>query len=150
VDDNNRVQKGDLLVQLDKEPNQVQVNIAKAAVSSAQADLVAAQAQVRGLEASARSQRFNLARAIEEQNNQVAELRSRIATLTSKKATLARAKAHYEQDGGWSSGAVSRQGSTPLRSPVGSAGRAREGRARRLPDSRHSGCLPNQKRRGPW
>ena len=31
VDDNNRVRKGDLLVQLDKEPYQVQVNIAQAA-----------------------------------------------------------------------------------------------------------------------
>ena len=39
VDDNNRVQKGDLLVQLDKEPYQVQVNIAQAAVDAAQADL---------------------------------------------------------------------------------------------------------------
>ncbi len=47
VDDNNRVQKGDLLVQLDKEPYQVQVDIAQAAVDTAQADLVAAQAQAR-------------------------------------------------------------------------------------------------------
>src|SRR5471030_3019863 len=40
VDDNNRVHKGDLLVQLDKEPYQVQVNIAQAAVAAAQSDLV--------------------------------------------------------------------------------------------------------------
>ena len=46
VDDNNRVHKGDLLVQFDKEPYQVQVNIAQAAVAAAQADLVAALAQV--------------------------------------------------------------------------------------------------------
>ena len=45
VDDNNRVHKGDLLVQLDKEPFQVQVNIAQAAVDAAQADLVAARAR---------------------------------------------------------------------------------------------------------
>ncbi len=46
VDDNYRVKKGDLLVQLDKEPYQVQVEIKKAAVVSAEADLAAAQAQV--------------------------------------------------------------------------------------------------------
>src|SRR3954449_7910794 len=40
VDDNNRVRKGDLLVQLDKEPFQVQLNIAQAAVDAAQSDLV--------------------------------------------------------------------------------------------------------------
>src|SRR5215831_2191557 len=37
VDDNNRVRKGDLLVQLDKEPYEVRVGIAQAAVSAAQA-----------------------------------------------------------------------------------------------------------------
>ena len=39
VDDNDRVKKGDLLVQLDKEPYQVQVDIKKAAVVNAEADL---------------------------------------------------------------------------------------------------------------
>src|ERR1700727_530050 len=38
VDDNYRVKKGALLVQLDKEPYQVQVNIKKAAVVNAEAD----------------------------------------------------------------------------------------------------------------
>jgi len=47
VDDNNRVQKGNLLLQLDKEPYRVQVDIAKAASEVAQADLVATQAEVR-------------------------------------------------------------------------------------------------------
>ena len=47
VDDNYRVKKGALLVQLDKEPYQVQLAIKQAAVVSAEADLVAAQAQVR-------------------------------------------------------------------------------------------------------
>src|SRR6516164_8454262 len=47
VDDNQRVKKGDVLVQLDKEPYQVQVAIKKAAVVSAEADLAAANAQVR-------------------------------------------------------------------------------------------------------
>ena len=39
VDDNYRVTKGDLLVQLDREPYQVQVEIKKAAVVNAEADL---------------------------------------------------------------------------------------------------------------
>jgi membrane fusion protein (multidrug efflux system) len=98
VDDNNRVRKGDLLVQLDNEPYQVKVNIAQAAVVAAQADLLVAQAQVRGLEGLARSQRFNLARAIEDLDNRVAELRSRVATLQSKEATLTRARADYDRE----------------------------------------------------
>src|SRR5262249_36187226 len=98
VDDNNRVRKGDLLVQLDKEPFEVQVKIAQAAVESAEADFVAAQAQVRGLEGLARSQRFTLARAMEDVDNQVAELHARVATLQSKKASLARAEADYDRE----------------------------------------------------
>ena len=110
VDDNNRVRKGDLLVELDKEPYQVQVDIAAAAVTTAQAALVAAQAQVRGLEGLARSQRFNLAHAVEDLGNQVAVLRSRVATLESKKATLTRARADYDRDRPLvKEGAISRQ-----------------------------------------
>jgi membrane fusion protein (multidrug efflux system) len=40
VDDNNRVHKGDLLVELEKEPYQVIVAVKKAAVGTAKADLV--------------------------------------------------------------------------------------------------------------
>ncbi len=110
VDDNNRVHTGDLLVQLDKEPYQVQVNIAQAAVAVAQAGIVAAQAEVRGLEGLARSQRFNLAHAVEDLDNRVGELRSRVATLQSKKATLTRARADYDRDRPLvKEGAISRQ-----------------------------------------
>ena len=48
VDDNDRVKKGALLVQLDKEPFEDQVAIKKAAVAAAEADLVAAGAQIAG------------------------------------------------------------------------------------------------------
>ena len=72
VDDNYRVKKGALLVQLDKEPYQVQVDIKKAAVEAAEADLAAAQAQVRGLVAQTRANRFKLEHAIEDVNNQIA------------------------------------------------------------------------------
>ena len=97
VDDNNRVRKGDLLVQLDKDPYQTQVAIAQAAVGAAQADLVATRAQVRGLEGLARSQRFNLEHAIEDVHNQIGELRSRVATLQSKRATLTKAQADFDR-----------------------------------------------------
>src|SRR5260370_405596 len=92
VDDNYRVKKGDVLVQLDKEPNQVQVAIKKAAVEAAQTDLVAAQAQVRGQVAQARANRFKLEHAIEDVNNQIANLRANVATLNSRIATLDLAK----------------------------------------------------------
>ena len=61
VDDNYRVRKGDLLVQLDKEPFQIAVAIKKAAVDTATADLQAAKAKVRGIEAEARSPALDVA-----------------------------------------------------------------------------------------
>src|SRR5262245_13880711 len=97
VDDNNRVRQGDLLVQLDKEPYQVQVNIAQAAVGAAQSDLAAAEARVRSTQGQMRSLRFSLDRAMEDVNNQLALLRSRVATLQSQKASLARAQADYDR-----------------------------------------------------
>ena len=57
VDDNYRVRKGDLLVQLDKEPFQIAVAIKKAAVDTATADLQVARSNVRGIEAGAMSRR---------------------------------------------------------------------------------------------
>ena len=47
VEDNNRVKKGDVLVELDPEPYRVQVAIKQAAVDAAQAELVVAEANVR-------------------------------------------------------------------------------------------------------
>src|SRR5262249_26527766 len=72
VDDNNRVHKGDLLVQIDKEPYQVKVDIAQAALGVAQTGVVTAQAKVHGLAGLARSQYFDLTHAVEGLNNQVA------------------------------------------------------------------------------
>src|SRR6201999_2282624 len=60
VDDNNRVHKGDLLVELDKEPFRDAVAVKKAAVDTAEADLQAAKATVRGIEAQAWSRRWQL------------------------------------------------------------------------------------------
>jgi membrane fusion protein (multidrug efflux system) len=95
VDDNNRLQKGALLVQLDKEPYQVKVDIAQAALSVAQADLVTAQAKVRSLEGLARSQRFDLANAMHNLNNQVADLHSKVDALQAANATLVKTRADY-------------------------------------------------------
>ena len=97
VEDNNRVKKGDVLVELDLEPYRVQVAINQAAVDSAQADLVVAQAAVRGSVAQTRSQRFKLIRAIEDVDNQVAIIRARVATWEQSKASLVLAQAEFEE-----------------------------------------------------
>ena len=76
VDDNQRVKKGDLLVQLDKEPYQVQVNIKKDALVAAERDLQVAEAQARG---------------------QIANLGANVATLNSRKATLELSRANLKR-----------------------------------------------------
>ena len=98
VDDNNRVRKGDLLVQLDKEPYQVKVDIAQAALLLAQADIVTAQAKVRGLESLGRGQRFDMANAVHNLNNQVADLHSKVDALQAANATLIKARADYGRE----------------------------------------------------
>jgi membrane fusion protein (multidrug efflux system) len=97
VDDNYRVKKGDVLVELDPEPFQVQVAIKQASVDTAQANLVVAQASVRGLIGQARSQRYKLARAIEDVDNQIALIRARVATWEQSKATLVLAQAEFNR-----------------------------------------------------
>lgn len=97
VDDNNRVKKGDVLVELDPEPFQVEVAIKQAALDSAQAALLVAEANVRGQVATARSQRFKLTHAIEDVDNQVALLRARVATWEQSKATEVLASAEFER-----------------------------------------------------
>jgi membrane fusion protein (multidrug efflux system) len=97
VDDNYRVKKNDLLVQLDKVPYEVQLKIKEAAVVAAEADLRAAKAQVRGLEAQARSQRWHMQNAMEQVANQIANIRAQAATYHSNKASLALAKANLKR-----------------------------------------------------
>ncbi|MBV8481950.1 MAG: HlyD family secretion protein, partial [Verrucomicrobia bacterium] len=97
VDDNNRVKQGDVLVELDPQPYRVQVAIKQAAVSTAQANLVLAQDNVRGLIGRARSDRFKLARAIEDVDNQIALLRARVATWEQEKATLVLAQQEFDR-----------------------------------------------------
>jgi membrane fusion protein, multidrug efflux system len=98
VDDNNRVHKGDLLVQLDKEPYQVKVDIAQAALGLAQASLVTAQAKVHGLAGLARSEFFDLTHSMEGLNNQVADLHAKVAALQAANATFVKARADFERE----------------------------------------------------
>jgi membrane fusion protein (multidrug efflux system) len=97
VDDNNRVHKGDLLVELDKEPFRDAVAVKKAAVDTAQADLEAAKATVRGIEAQARSRRWQLQQAVENVENQIALLHARVAALKKAKATLTLAQKEFDR-----------------------------------------------------
>src|SRR5579871_4200417 len=97
VDDNNRVHKGDILVELDKEPFRDAVAVKKAAVDTAQADLQAARATVRGIEAQARSRRWQLQEAVENVENQIALLHARIAALKKAKATLTLAQQEFNR-----------------------------------------------------
>jgi membrane fusion protein, multidrug efflux system len=97
VDDNNRVHKGDLLAQLDKEPFKDAVAVKKAAVDTAMADLQAATAAVRGVEAQARSQFWQLENAIEDVDNRVAQLHARVAALDKSNATLKLAQLEFNR-----------------------------------------------------
>jgi membrane fusion protein (multidrug efflux system) len=95
VDDNNRVNQGDLLVQLDKEPYEIQVELKQAVVDTAKTNVLLAQDQVRATVAQARSNRFRLEHAIEDVNNQLAALRAKVAQHEVEKANLVFAKSDF-------------------------------------------------------
>ena len=88
VEENDRVKKGDILVQVDREPYQVQADIKRAAVLVAEKNLAAAVAQARGMAAQTHSNLYKLTHAMEDVNNDIANLRAAVATWNSKKATL--------------------------------------------------------------
>jgi membrane fusion protein (multidrug efflux system) len=92
-----RVKRGDILVQLDKEPYQVQLAIKQAALAAAESDFVAAQAHARGTVGKARSSRYLLERSIEDVNAKIAELQADVATLESKKAALVLSQANLKR-----------------------------------------------------
>jgi membrane fusion protein, multidrug efflux system len=95
VDDNYRVQKGELLAELDKEPYRIAVSQKKAAVDTADADLQAAKAEARSIEAEAMSRRWKLQRAVEDLDNQIALLHARVAALDKDKAVLTLAQLDF-------------------------------------------------------
>jgi membrane fusion protein (multidrug efflux system) len=97
VDDNNAVRKGDLLVELDKKPYELQVGVKQAALARAQADLLAAKAMARGTLALARNKRWRLEHAMEEVHNQVALLDAKVADVDSRQAVLIRAQEDFDR-----------------------------------------------------
>jgi membrane fusion protein (multidrug efflux system) len=97
VDDNQRVKKGDVLVQLDKEPYRVTVAQKQAALDVAQAKLAQTRAAVRATVATTKALRFKLQNAIEQVRSQVQELQADVATLKQYEANLGIAKAEYER-----------------------------------------------------
>jgi membrane fusion protein (multidrug efflux system) len=97
VEDNNMVHEGDLLVELDKQPHKVRVEVKQAALARAQADLLAAKALARGRLALARSKRWQLQQAMEKVHNQIALLEAKVAELKSKKAVLVRAQSEFDR-----------------------------------------------------
>ena len=97
VDDNNRVHRGDVMVQLDDEPYQVQVNLKQAAVDVAEADLVAANASVRGAIGQVRSARFKLEHTIDQVHNDIELVSANVAALNSAKASLTLAQQEFDR-----------------------------------------------------
>jgi membrane fusion protein, multidrug efflux system len=97
VDDNNRVQKGDLLAELDKEPYRTAVATKQAAIDIAKADLRVAKSTARSIEAQARSQRWKLQQTMEDVENRIALLHARVAALDKSKAALTLAQLEFER-----------------------------------------------------
>jgi membrane fusion protein, multidrug efflux system len=95
VDDNNRVHKGELLTELDKEPFEDAVAVKRAAVDTAAANLRAAEATVRDIEAQARARRWGLQNAVQAVDNKIALLHARVAALDKSKADLTLAQADF-------------------------------------------------------
>ena len=97
VEDNNRVNKGDILLELDPEPYHVRMAIKQAAVDSAQASLIVAEATVRSQVGQVRGLRFKLEHAIEDVDNQIALIRARAAAWEQSKATQTLAQTEFER-----------------------------------------------------
>jgi membrane fusion protein (multidrug efflux system) len=97
VDDNVRVKKGDLLVQLDKEPYQVEVHRKKAALDIAQAKLVQARATARATVATAQALRHKLQSTIQDVRSRVQGLQADVATLKKFEANLDIAQKEYNR-----------------------------------------------------
>jgi membrane fusion protein, multidrug efflux system len=95
VDDNNRVRKGELLAEIDKEPFEDAVAVKRAAVDTAAANLRAAKATVRDIEAQARARRWGLQNAIQDVDDKIALLHARMAALDKSKAELTLAQADF-------------------------------------------------------
>jgi membrane fusion protein, multidrug efflux system len=97
VDDNHRVKKSDVLVQLDKEPYRVEVARKQAALDIAQAKHVQAGATVRATAATARALRYKMLNTIQAVRSQIQGLQADVPTLSKYQATLDNARADYNR-----------------------------------------------------
>jgi membrane fusion protein (multidrug efflux system) len=97
VEDNTRVKKGDLLVQLDKEPYRVAVKRRQAALDIAQAKLVQARATARATVATARALRHKLQATMQDVRSRAQELQADVATLGKDEANLDIARQEYNR-----------------------------------------------------
>jgi membrane fusion protein (multidrug efflux system) len=97
VDQNDRVEAGDLLARLDREPYEVAVAESEAAVEQARAQLAVAVAQAQAQLAGVRANWFRRKSSQERLRQQVAALRSDVATLQSSKAALELAQANLRR-----------------------------------------------------
>jgi membrane fusion protein (multidrug efflux system) len=97
VDDNYRVKKGDLLVQLDKEPYRVEVERKKAALEVAQTKLVQTKAKTRATMATARALRYKLLNTVQQIRGQIQQLQGDVAALGKYQASLEDADKEYRR-----------------------------------------------------
>ena len=119
VDDNMRVSKGDLLVELDREPYQVQVDIKKAAVVNAEADLKAAGPKSGPPWGWPAACAGSSRPPMEQVDNSVALLRAKVASLRSKEATCDRARADQNGLRSLQPRAISREEFDQRAKPIG-------------------------------
>lgn len=97
VEDNARVKKGDLLVQLDTEPYRVEVQRKQTALATAKAKLVQTQATVHSLVATTRALRYKLQDAMQDVRSRVQQLQADVATLKQYEANLDVAQKEYNR-----------------------------------------------------
>ncbi len=143
VEDNNRVHKGDVLVQLDKEPYEIQVAIRRASFESAQADLLATKDKLRGTAAQARSNRYRLEHAMEDVRNQLALLKSNVAQLDAEKANRVLAEQDYARGEALvTKGAISKQQFDQYKATLDVAGNRVQSAEQTIQQTRASLGLP--------
>src|SRR5262249_32454932 len=97
IDDNYRVKKGDLLVQLDKQPYQVAVDQKKAALDVAESKLVQAKASTRASAATARALRYQMINSMQQVRGQIQQLQGDVAALKKYRANLENADKEYRR-----------------------------------------------------
>jgi membrane fusion protein, multidrug efflux system len=97
VDQNDRVEPGQLLVQLDRQPFELAVAQNEASLEQARANVLQARAQVQSQIAQARAAYYQRKNAQETLRRQIATLSAQVATLKSRQASLALAQNNFRR-----------------------------------------------------